>query len=47
MDGYTNITMKYSDNNPFIHRAHENSNTNGKNTPKISMFHKSLSVNNL
>lgn len=47
MDGYTNIIMKYSDNNPFVHRAHENSNTNGKNTPKTSMFHKSLSVNNL
>jgi hypothetical protein len=47
MDGYTNIIMKYSDNNPFIHRTHENSNANGKNTPKTSMFHKILSVNNL
>lgn len=47
MDGYTNIIMKYSDNNPFVHRAHENSNANGKNTPKLSTSHKTLSVNNL
>ena len=47
MDGYTNITMKYSDNNPFVHRAHENSNANGKNTPKSSTFHKNLSIINL